>query len=43
MFLNVLEFEYFIKVPLNVLELIAMFLNVLENVISNLLCKIVWL
>ena len=30
MFLNVLEFEYYISVPLNVLELMAVFLNVLE-------------
>ena len=35
MFLNVLEFEYFIYVPLNVFEFIAMFLNVLENVIPK--------
>ena len=37
MYLNI-EFEYIIYVPLNVLELIAVILNVLENVISTLPC-----
>ena len=38
MFSNVLEFEYFIYVPLNVLELMAVFVNVLENIIFTLPC-----
>ena len=37
MFLNVPEFETFIEVPLNVLELMGVLLDVLENIISTLL------
>ena len=34
--LHVLEFEYIVCVPLNVLESMGVFWNVLENVISTL-------
>ena len=37
MFLNVLEFDFVIQVSLNVLEFMAVFLNVLENIFSVLL------
>ena len=34
---NVLEFENYIQVPLHVLELMGVFLDVLQNIISMLL------
>ena len=37
MFLNVLEFDTFFQVPLNVLESTGVYLNVLEDLISTLL------
>ena len=37
MFLIVLEFEYIIQVPMNFLELKAVFVNFRENTISTLL------